>query len=92
MLNLPRWRAWDFTRSSVLPPPGTVLLWTNPPTHSAVVTSAGRIAGYNQQCVFPTIGSNGLTYGTPAQLGATSKQSFAILEGVIVNAARDMNL
>jgi hypothetical protein len=37
---------WDFTRVPTPPPAGTVLLWTEPPTHSA--------AGYKQQCVFPS--------------------------------------
>jgi hypothetical protein len=45
---------WDFTGVPTPPPAGTVLLWTEPPTHSAIVTATGVIAGYNQQCVFPS--------------------------------------
>jgi hypothetical protein len=92
ILALPRSGIWDFTRVPALPPPGTVLLWTDPPTHSAVVASTRMIAGYNQQCVFPRIGSNGLTYGTPAKLGPRSKRPFTISEETIVNAARSRNL
>jgi hypothetical protein len=92
MLALSRSGTWDFTRVATLPPVGTVLLWTAPPTHSAVVTSTGMIAGYNQQCVFPTIGGNSLTFGTPAQLGPGSKQPFTISEATIVQAAGRANL
>jgi hypothetical protein len=89
---LPRSGTWDFARVSTLPPAGTVLLWTDPPTHSAVVTATGVIAGYNQQCVFPGIGGNGLTYGTPAQLGPGSKRPVTISERTIVEHAGRANL
>jgi hypothetical protein len=92
ILALPRSGTWDFTRVPTPPPAGTVLLWTDPPTHSAIVTATGVIAGYNQQCVFPRIGGNGLTYGTPAQLGPGSKQPFTISEETIVQAAGRANL
>jgi hypothetical protein len=45
-----------------------------------------------QQCVFPRIGGNGLTYGTPAQLGPGSKRPFTISEATIVQAAGRANL
>jgi hypothetical protein len=57
------------------------------PTHSAVVTEAGTIAGYNQESVFPRIGSNGLTYGSVADLGPNSRKCATISEDHIVRAA-----
>jgi hypothetical protein len=88
MLALPRAGTWDFVAANnALPPPGTVLLWTVRPTHSAVVT-AGGISGYNQACVFPHLPNVGAyTTCQPAQLPANSRTCFTIAENTFVAQA-----
>jgi hypothetical protein len=87
MLALPRSGVWDFAQiGPAMPPPGTVLLWDQPPTHSAVVTLNG-ITGYNQACVFSPIMAATYTSGQPAQLLATHKRCFLILADTVVKAA-----
>ncbi|MCW5632909.1 MAG: hypothetical protein KIT17_06185 [Rubrivivax sp.] len=87
MLRLPRVGAVDFNHTAALPPPGTVLLWLNAPTHSAVVTANG-ISGYNQSCVFPHLPALGnYSSGLRTQLGAGSRLCYMIAENDIVRAA-----
>ena len=54
---------WDFTITPSTPPVGTVLYWPQTPTHTAVVTGANQISGYNQNCVFTTAAA-GTIYAT----------------------------
>ncbi|MGH7066697.1 MAG: hypothetical protein ACREFO_20770 [Acetobacteraceae bacterium] len=89
MLALRRAGRWDFAIvNNALPPAGTVLLWTEGPTHSAVVT-AGGISGYNQACVFPHLPALGnYTTCTAAQLAANRRSCFTISEDdIVVQAA-----
>jgi hypothetical protein len=72
---------WNFVNG--LPPAGTVLLWTAPPTHSAVVT-AGGISGYNQGCVTLAAIGIGLTTLLVAQLAANKLNCSTIAESDIV--------
>ncbi len=88
MLALRRSGKWDFAIvNNALPPAGTVLLWPEGPTHSAVVT-AGGISGYNQACVFPHLPALGV-YSTcvPAQLAGNRRLCFTIAEDDIVAQA-----
>jgi hypothetical protein len=87
MLAMPQF-PYDFDHpGGVALVPGMVLVWTSGPTHSAVYTAAG-IAGYNQSCVFPHLPATG-TYSCPqpAQLAATARKCFVILENDIVRTA-----
>jgi hypothetical protein len=87
-LALRRAGRWDFTIvNNALPPAGTVLLWTEGPTHSAVVT-AGGISGYNQACVFPHLPALG-AYSTcpPGLLAGNRRNCFTIAEDDIVAQA-----
>lgn len=88
MLAVRRAGTWDFARvNNALPPAGTVLLWLEGPTHSAVVT-AGGISGYNQACVFPHLPALG-NYSTcaPAQLAPNRRTCLTIAEDDIVAQA-----
>jgi hypothetical protein len=88
MLALRRAGTWNFDIvSNALPPIGTVLLWIEGPTHSAIVT-AGGISGYNQACVFPHLPALG-NYSTclPAQLVANRRSCFTIAENDLVAQA-----
>ncbi|MGH7050298.1 MAG: hypothetical protein ACREE5_06605 [Acetobacteraceae bacterium] len=93
MLALRRAGTWDFARvNNALPPAGTVLLWTEGPTHSAIVT-AGGISGYNQGYVFPHLPALG-NHSTcaPAQLAANRRICFTIAEDDIVARAAALGL
>ena len=92
MLALARWGYWDFSATPTTPLPGTVLLWTAPPTHAAVVTAPGVISGYNQRCVFPAIANYILTTGTIPLLGHNSRRCYTIAEATIVDAAGNLGL
>ena len=91
MLALPRSGSWDFSITPTTPPAGTVLLWTESPTHSAVVTGPGLITGYNQSCVFPTKGSS-ISTGRLPELRADRQRCFTISDTTIVAAAANFNL
>jgi hypothetical protein len=87
MKTFPRIGPIDFsTNGGVLPALGTVLFWTQEPTHSAVVTANG-ITGYNQSCVLPVPAVGTYTTGTPGQLTHNMRQCFMIAEADIVKAA-----
>jgi len=87
MLALSRSGQWDFTITPTAPPAGTVLLWTESPTHTAIVLASGGIRGYNQKCVFPTATDFVMTTCTPDQIGADHKRCQTISETTIVTAA-----
>lgn len=92
MLNLPRSGMWDFDRFlDEMPPLGTVLLWPEGVTHSAVVTSKG-ITGYNQECILPEIGSRGHTHGQSTALQPNKRQCYTIAEATILAEAMSLML
>ncbi len=91
MIGLRQSGQWDFDNAdTILPPVGTVLLWEQSPTHSAVVTEHG-ITGYNQAVVFsPYITTAGHTHGQPNQVSARFRQCFTISEEEMMRAARSL--
>lgn len=93
MLALQRSGTWDFDRvNNALPPVGTVLLWLEGPTHSAIVT-AGGISGYNQACVFPHLPALGVySTCTPAQLAPNRRSCLTISEDIIAAQAAALGL
>jgi hypothetical protein len=93
MLALRRAGKWDFTIvNNALPPAGTVLLWTEGPTHSAVVT-AGGISGYNQACVFPHLPALGVhSTCAPVQLAGNRRICFTIAEDDVVARAAALGI
>lgn len=93
ILALPRSGNWDFAATPNTPPVGCVLLWPLLGTHSAVVTAANAITGYNQGAQLPVFHAMfGHTTGTPAQLAANQGLCTVIAEGTLVAAAGALNL
>jgi len=84
MLAMPR--AGNVELGQGLPPIGTVLIWDDIPTHSAIVTSAG-ITGYNQGCVASGNPGAGHTSLAVTELGANFRSCSTIDESDIVKAA-----
>jgi hypothetical protein len=93
MLALIQFGPWDFDSHLTTPAPGTVLVWEEGPTHSAVVTKQGAIAGYNQGCIFPeSVGHIGFSIIRWEGLGKAHRRCQVVLETRIVQAARDYEL
>jgi len=93
MLALTRSGNWNFAITPGTPPAGSVLLWPLGATHSAVVTAANAITGYNQVVQFPVfIGNVGHTTGAPAQLAANQRLCVVISEATIVARAAALDL
>ena len=98
MLALPVSGQWDFSIVPTAPIAGSVLIWRNGATHSAIVTGPDRISGYNQVGWFPALQA----LGPHAQLGHTSPPPRAraaglpladvIAEAAIVARAGQLNL
>lgn len=82
---------WDFDiTGDRLPPVGSVLIWTQRPTHSAIVTPHG-ITGYNQRCILPEgVTGAGYTHGQPGQLASGMRRCLVIREEDMLRAARAM--
>jgi hypothetical protein len=104
MLDVPRQKDWRFLwlrqkRTDLtqnMPPDGTVLLWDQGATHSAVAVN-GRIAGYNNRAIVPTPlpnpagvdgNLNGFSRITPDNLNPDWHVCRTISEATIVRIAR----
>jgi len=93
MLALPRAGNWNFTITPITPPVGSVLVWPEGGTHSAVVTGLNVISGYNQPAQFPhLVGQWGYTSASPAQLGAAHKSCVVVSEATIIARAAALDL
>lgn len=91
MLRVRRSGHWDFNlMGGALPPIGTVLLWEQSPTHSAIVTEHG-ITGYNQVCVFASnVTSRGYSHGQPRHILHGFRICVTIDEKDIIEAAAEL--
>jgi hypothetical protein len=89
MLRIRPLRKWDLAKQG-LPVLGSVILWGQGSTHTAVVTAGGGISGCNQNCILsvPLTHNN---YSTVAllQLKPAMKDCFIIEENTIVSAAAE---
>src|SRR5690606_18955771 len=93
MLKVARSGNWDFGRTPATPPDGSVVLWLAGATHSAVVSAAGSITGYNQVVQFPPLQPNvGHTTGQVGQLAANQRVCVVIAEETIVGVAAGLDL
>lgn len=93
ILALVRSGNWNFNITPSTPPVGSVLVWPNAGTHSAVVTGINVISGYNQPAQFPHLaGQFGYTSASPAQLAAAHKGCVVVSEATIVARAAALNL
>ena len=93
ILGLARSGNWNFSITPTTPPLGTVLLWPNRGTHSAVVTRTRQISGYNQSVQFPHLaGQFGLTIAAPDQLAPAFQSCVVVSEETIVRCAGQLNL
>lgn len=71
----------------VLPPRGTVLRWNSAPTHSAVVTGADAITGYNQSAFLLNVPAMVRSTGRRSDFHPAHADVYLIPEDTIVNAA-----
>jgi len=93
ILALPRSGNWDFAITPGTPPVGSVLLWPLGGTHSAVVSAANAITGYNQGVQIPVFHNQfGHTTGSPAQIAANQRLCTVVAEQTIVARAAALNL
>ena len=93
ILGLTRSGNWDFSITPITPPLGTVLVWPNGGTHSAVVTGIRQISGYNQSVQFPhLVGQFGLTVAAPDQLAPAFQSCVVVSDETIVKRAGQLNL
>lgn len=93
ILQVMRTSTWDFDATPGTPPVGSVLLWTDGATHSAVVSGPNLISGYNQCVQFPVFQGNvGHTHGHPDQIGVGHRQCVVISEATMLEAARRLLL
>lgn len=85
---------WNFGVTPSMPPPGSVLVWTGGGTHSAVVTGADQIHGYNQgvQLMHVNMANTGHTHGGRADIEPTQRVVKVIPEATIVAEAARLNL
>ncbi len=79
---------WNFAITPSTPPVGTVLFWPQHPTHTAIVTGANQISGYNQSVVFAGAGA-GPAYATcaPAAINPGLSECKTIGEAQVLAAA-----
>lgn len=91
ILALARSGKWNFNKNVHTPADGTVLLWEEQPTHSAIVSAHDKISGYNQGNQWP---GSGQDYSTedPKNLIAKWRIVKTIREDTIVKAAGKFNL
>jgi hypothetical protein len=93
ILALVRSGNWDFAITPTTPPDGCVLLWPLQGTHSAVVSAANAITGYNQGVQLPVFHNQfGHTTGAPGQLAAHQRLCKVIAEDTIVLQAAALDL
>jgi hypothetical protein len=93
ILALLRSGTWDFGITPITPPAGTVLVWPDGATHSAVVTALNAITGYNQVAQFPALLNQfGHTTATPAQLAPAHRRCAVVAEDTLVTRAGQLNL
>lgn len=85
MMALPATGLLQLT-AAALPPPGSVLRWSSGATHSAVVTGADAIAGYNQAQQFPGAGI-GRTVRRRLDVHPGHGTAAVLLETTVVTAA-----
>jgi len=84
MKALPKSGQWAL---KMAPPVDTVLFWADKPTHSAVVTGAGQVTGYNQAYLYGQSPVGGLTTIDPSQIFPQFKLCFTIAQMTILKAA-----
>ena len=82
---------WNFAITPATPPLGSVLIWPTGATHSAVVSAANAISGYNQPVQFPGVGV-GHTTNAPAALAANQGMCVVVSEAAIIARAAALNL
>ncbi len=92
MNGLPRGAALNLADPNlVLPPAGTVLLWTDGAGHAAVVTGPNQISGYNQIAQFVVPGNDrGFTQMAPAAVKPATAVCYPITEDNIVKTAGEV--
>ena len=85
---------WNFNQFPSMPPAGSVLVWPEGGTHSAVVTGDNLLHGYNQGAQLNNVdmARSGHTSGTRENINVGMRVVKVIPEATIVAEAARLNL